>query len=39
MAEYNFTEDVTQGEKGELIIKYFLESNGYTFISDNKGKD
>ena len=36
MAEYNFTEDVTQGEKGELIIKYFLESNGYTFISDNK---
>jgi len=36
MAEYNFVEDITQGEKGELIIREFLELNGYKFISDNK---
>jgi hypothetical protein len=36
MAEYSFIKDVTQGEKGELVIREFLESNGYTFISDNK---
>jgi hypothetical protein len=36
MANYNFTEDVTQGEKGELIIREFLESNDYIFVSDNK---
>ncbi len=36
MANYNFAEDITQGEKGELIIREFLELNGYKFISDNK---
>lgn len=36
MANYNFVEDITQGEKGEQIIKEFLESNGYAFVSDNK---
>lgn len=36
MAEYNFVEDITQGEKGELVIREFLESNGYVFVSDNK---
>lgn len=36
MANYNFVEDITQGEKGELIIREYLELNGYKFISDNK---
>jgi len=36
MANYNFVEDITQGEKGEVIIREFLELNGYKFISDNK---
>jgi hypothetical protein len=36
MANYNFIKDLTEGEKGEQVIREFLETNGYTFVSDNK---
>jgi hypothetical protein len=36
MAEYNFKKDIVVGEKGEQIIREYLESYGAKFISDNK---
>jgi len=36
MAEYNFNDDITVGEKGEEVIKSILEKKGLKFISDNK---
>lgn len=39
MSKYNFTEDVEIGEKGEQIIKIDLESEGATYIGDNKNHE
>lgn len=36
MGKYDFVQDVVSGEKGEKIIREFLESRGAKFISDNK---
>lgn len=36
MANYSFNEDITDGERGESIVRRDLESRGAIFISDNK---
>lgn len=36
MGKYNFREDIKIGEEGENIIRMDLESDGWTFVSDNK---
>lgn len=39
MANYNFTEDLTIGKKGELVIRNYLEEKGFEFISDNDNNE
>jgi hypothetical protein len=34
--DYNFRDDINDGEKGETIIANFLEGHNWTLISDNK---
>ena len=36
MANYNFSKDINDGEKGELIVRFDLESEGAKFLSENK---
>ena len=36
VGDYNFKDDVKDGEKGETIIADFLITKGYKLISDNK---
>lgn len=39
MANYNFFKDLTIGEKGEVIMKEYLEDKGFYYISDNKNNE
>ena len=36
MANYNFKQDITEGERGESIIRQELEQHGAIFLGDNK---
>lgn len=36
MANYNFRKDITEGERGEEVVRQDLEFAGATFIGDNK---
>ena len=36
MANYNFNKDITEGERGEEVVRAELEAEGATFNGDNK---
>jgi hypothetical protein len=36
MANYSFNQDLTDGEKGESVVRRDLESTGAEFLNDNK---